>query len=281
MKHEKNLEWGSILYAIQTTHDLTIREMCRLLKTGRSWVVKNIVPQISENTIYLPTHIGNDKNRVNWAVIAAYQLERESVEAKWFRRQDFYDLISRSIVSVTKQTIRIPVEFFVKDKAAFREKYSKCSEHITEVNHENSFSDLKKITLLSKLYQERQKLWLSELSEEMALIVEEGECANTPRSKVEPTHCEYDVVSDIEKWVAPHDVLEYGECDEQVYRKFFANGYIRIELQIEGKEDKISQKIFYLYDLNVYRPQYVDEYAVFRYSTWLKYKEQILAGNVS
>jgi hypothetical protein len=282
MKHEKNLEWGSILNALETTHNLTIREMCRILKTGRTWVTKNVVPQISDNMIYLPSHRGNSKNRINWAVVAARQLGRgDIIETKWFCRQDFYDLISRSIVSVTKQTIRLPVELFVKDKSVFHAKYSEYSNKIFEVNQNVAMPDMKKISLLNKLYQEQEEFWHTVLSEEMALIVEEGECGKTSRSKVETTHCNYDVVSEIERWVAPHDVLDYGDCDEQVYRKFFAYGYIRIELQIKGKEDKISKKVFYLNDPVVYRHQYVDEYLVFRYSTWLKYKNEILAGTIS
>ena len=43
MKHEKNLEWGSILNALETTHNLTIREMCRILKTGRTFLKSLII----------------------------------------------------------------------------------------------------------------------------------------------------------------------------------------------------------------------------------------------
>lgn len=282
MKHDKNLEWRSILHALETTHDLTIRGMCKLLKTGRTWVKRNIVPQISENMIYLPCHRGKEGKGVNWAKVAAWQLGRDDiVESKWFCRQDFYDLIKRSVVSVTKQTIRLPVEFFVQDRAAFKARYYAFSDKITEVMQDKSISDLKRVLALNNLYQKQADLWLSEMTEEMAQIVEEGECAKTPRSKIEAMPCTYDVVPEMENWIAPHDIMEYGDCDEQIYRKFFAYGYIRIEIQIKGEEDKICKKVFYLNEPNPYRHEYVNEYMVFSYAAWLKYKDVILANSTS
>lgn len=282
MKYEKNLEWGSILLALQTTHDLTIRGMCRLLKTGRTWIKRHVIPQISENMIYLSSHKGDGDKRVNWAKVAARQLGRSDiVEAKWFCRQDFYDLISRSVTSVTRQTIRLPVEMFVSDKEAYKTKYFWYSDKIVEVNRDNNLSDIKKVSQMNNLYQEQANLWLSFISEEMKAIVQEGICSVTARSKVEPTHCDFNVVGSMEKWVAPHDVLEYGDCDEVVYRKFFANGYLRIKIEIKGEGGKVGEKVFYLCDQNPYRHQYVNEYLIFNYAVWLKYRNHILEFNES
>lgn len=282
MKTEKNLEWGSILNALNTTHDLTIRGMCKLLKTGRTWVKRHVIPQISENMIYLPSHRGGEGKGVNWATVAARQLGRgDIVEAKWFCRQDFYDLISRSVTSVTRQTIRLPVEMFVSDKEAYKSKYVSFADKIAEVNQDRNLSDIKKISKLNILYKTQEDLWVSCMSEDMSCIVEEGLCSVTARSKVEPTHCDYNVVAEMDKWVAPHDVLEYGDCDEQVYRKFFAYGFLRIEIKIKGEDGKTGEKVFYLSEQNPYRHQYVNQYLVFNYAVWLKYKDIILANNAS
>lgn len=282
MRSEKNLEWGSILNALQTTHDLTIRGMCKLLKTGRTWVKRHVIPQISENMIYLPNHRGNEEKRVNWAMVAARQLGRgDIVETKWFCRQDFYDLISRSVTSVTRQTIRLPVEMFVSDKEAYKAKYVSYAEKIAEVNQDYNLSDITKVSKLNTLYKAQEDQWISCLSEDMKYIVEEGLCSVTARSKVEPTHCDYNVVAEMDRWVAPHDVLEYGDCDEQVYRKFFAYGFLRIEIKIKGEDGKTGEKVFYLNEQNPYRHQYVNQYLVFSYAVWLKYKDIILANIAS
>jgi hypothetical protein len=232
--------------------------------------------------IYLPNHRGDGEKSVNWAKVAARQLGRgDIVEAKWFCRQDFYNLISRSVASVTRQTIRLPVEMFVSDKEAYKAEYYSYSDKISEVNQDRNLSGTKKVSMLNKLYQAQANLWLSFLSEKTAEIVDEGLCSVTARSKVEPTHCEYNVVAEMDRWVAPHDILEYGDCDETVYRKFFANGYLRIEIKIKGEDDKTGEKVFYLYDQNQFRHQYVNEYLIFNYAVWLKYKNDILGFSAS
>ena len=50
-------------------------------------------------------------------------------------------------------------------------------------------------------------------------------------------------------WVAPHELKDYGDSDELIYRKFFREGYIRIELHIPDVNGCVGKKIFYIPDI--------------------------------
>lgn len=65
----------------------------------------------------------------------------------------------------------------------------------------------------------------------------------------------------MEKWVAPHDVKDYGDTDESVYRDFFKKGYVRIELAVpDMKTGEHGKKVFYAPNPRQYLSTKVDEY---------------------
>lgn len=270
MKHEKNLEWQTTLDALSTTHTLSVRMICNMLKASRSWVNDHVTYRIEEDKIYLPCGRGNTLNKKNWIIIAAKTLNRPSMtEANWFNRSKFMELIGKSISSVSRQTIKVPVEVFVKDKDELRSKYNEYEKAMSDV--QQRFFEEKSDKLLTKYNEylfKQQSLWREMVDEDLAEILGEGDCTSKGRSKVERTPVEKDVLPYIEEWVSPHDIKGYGDTDEEIFRNFFAEGYYRIELELISKKGKPCRKVFYLKDDNMMKHAYVDQYIAFDYSIW-------------
>ena len=73
-------------------------------------------------------------------------------------------------------------------------------------------------------------------------------------------------------WVAPHELKDYGDSDELIYRKFFREGYIRIELHVPDVNGEVGKKIFYIPD-NEYLPSEPNEKRILvSEKDWKEYK---------
>ena len=60
----------------------------------------------------------------------------------------------------------------------------------------------------------------------------------------------------IKEWIAPHDEKEYGETDEAIYRRFFKEGHIRVEIKMVDKDGAIGRKVYYIKDPNQIKGSY-------------------------
>ena len=52
---------------------------------------------------------------------------------------------------------------------------------------------------------------------------------------------------DMEELVAVHDLKDYGDSEEDIYRNLFTAGACRMEIQISDQKGNKSKKIYYLY----------------------------------
>lgn len=96
-------------------------------------------------------------------------------------------------------------------------------------------------------------------------IFKNGLVSVTKRDAVPPVSCNT-YLPPINTWVAPHDIKDYGDTDESIYRRFFRFGYIRIELALPDiKRKEISKKVYYIPDPNVLEHKYVNKYITIRY----------------
>lgn len=46
--------------------------------------------------------------------------------------------------------------------------------------------------------------------------------------------------------ISVHDLKDYGDCDEEIYRQLFLDGCYRLEINIPGENGILSKKIYYL-----------------------------------
>lgn len=278
MMSEKNIEWEKMLNALTTTHTLSIRRICQILKTNRVWVSAYVLPYIMDNRISIPTGKGKNANK-NWLKLVQSTLNRPDMyDTTWYSRQEFDDLMARSIYSVTRQTIRVPVELFVKDKEQFKKEYEGISREIQEAQIDASdiLSSSTKTSLVMKLIDKQEGLWLKKADERLKDVLEQGRCSEYKRTQVAPVAYEYDnIVAQIDKWIAPHDIKDYGDTDEAIFRRFFREGFIRIELALTDKNDKKCYKVFYIEDNKKIRHTYVPQYVTFNYAVWRDNQEKI------
>lgn len=280
MNDSSKMNWEEVLNALQTTHTLTIRKICQYLKVNRWWVSKYICPALEENKIYLPNGMAN-RQLANWVEKASIALNRSDLtESCWFKTEDFFDLLRKSVVAVTRQTIQIPAELFVDDKDEFKRQYEEFTEQINSISQFDRY-DEKRVNELNKLINKRKALWLSLLSDEKKLIYNEGISLYTKRSAVERVKVkpDFDVVDKLSKWVSPADIKDYGDSDEQIYRTFFNEGYFRIDLQINNSDD--GKRVYYLADTDTIPFRCINQYIPYQYDKWKKYKSQLLQNTNS
>lgn len=241
MEGEKRT-WQETLDLLRYDYTLSIRDVCKLLKASRSWVNRYIKPHV--RSIYINSNKragGTPTFKCNWVQLAALELEKpDMTESTWLNTDDVMDLLRRSVVSITKQTKSVPVKYLMTEDD--RKQY------------DAEYAELKKLMALPMPADLRAELWrdINVLhlkyvdGDEKKLL--KNTCSITKRGDVERIEVEYPGEFDPTQWIAAHDIKEYGDTDEDVYRKFFRGGFIRIELSMPDENGEVGSKVYYIAD---------------------------------
>lgn len=241
MEGEKRT-WGETLELLRYEYTLSIRDVCKLLKASRSWVNRYIKPHV--RSIYLNSNVrdgATSARKCNWVQLAALELEREGMtESTWLHTSDVMDLLERSVVSITKQTKAVPVRCLMTAEA--REEYDQEYLQRYQELREPMPADLR-----VELWRELNVLHLKYVDAPAKTLLKQT-CSITKRGDVERIDVAYPGEFEPAEWIAAHDIKEYGDTDEDIYRKFFRRGYIRIELAVPNENGEIGSKIYYLKD---------------------------------
>ena len=240
MAEEIKRTWDEVLNALEHDYTMSIRDVCRLLKASRPWVNRYIKPHV--DTIYLNSNRrGEYQIGQNWVKLAAQLLEREEMtDSTWFHTKALYALLERSVVSVTKQTKSVPLVYLIDEMQ--REGYLKERDELR--------ARLNKVITA----KEEQDLIAQLVNLPGRYIDEDGlelmkhHCGITQRGKVERIDVDYPGEFDPTKWIAAHDIKDYGDTDEDVYRHLFRRGCIRIEICIPDADGVPGNKIYYVED---------------------------------
>lgn len=240
----KNTErtWLETLQLLETTHTTSIKRGCKALKCSRSWFTKYILPWLEEDAVYLA---GRGGSGVNWVTGAALQLGRvgELTESIWLNTAAFDHLVRSSVTSATQQTKLIPLINFVPESQV---KEFEAMHDAIEEARKNSVLDGAKPLYVKMLEELKERYLPPEVSE----FLEENEVSPTARGQVPRVEVEIPLPRvPIEEWMAVHDLKDYGDTDEVIYRRLFSAATVRLRLEIplKGTEEK-SEKIFYVED---------------------------------
>lgn len=265
---ENKRSWEETLYCLGNTHTLSIKDICGMLKVSRQWVSKYILPFV--DTIYLPN--GTVKG-VNWVKIASLRLDKKMSSCVWCNKKEVEALIMNGIVSITRQTRCLPIEWLIDSNHArkFAEEYRNIQNQLEEqfANFRGTPSDIFKIAELNK---EKDKIICSHASGAGRKLFE-GRVKKTQRGKVARVECELPNVDIKESWIAPHDMLEYGDSDELLYRSFFENGFVRIELVLPDSDGCLGKKVYYI-ETEKANSLY-GECVTVSEAVWQKYKHEV------
>lgn len=259
---DTNRTWNDVLHCLQYTHTLSSRDVCKMLKVDRPWLNKYILPYL--DTIYLSgyTPSATGIKRSNWLQIASIQLnDRPLHDSMWINEQSFMAFIQNSIVSVTRQTRRIPIELLVSDVPKFVTAYQMHNDTISFCKDEIRNGNLVYFNKMQKEIAEQKKVYMEHLSPKGQKLLKNGSTNIVRRAETLPTPAELPPIDEvIANWQAPHDEKSYGDTDESIYRRFFKDGYIKIELEFEDMSKKKSRKVYFLPDPEPVPAKYIGEY---------------------
>ncbi|MBR5938787.1 MAG: helix-turn-helix transcriptional regulator [Clostridiales bacterium] len=270
--------WPEAVHALNTTHTISVQDICQILHAPRSWVNRYILPHIDK--IYLPDgkRAGKEVN-TNWKEVAAIQLGKDMQDSTWCCKEDFENLILGSIQSVTKQTKLIPAELLVQDKKAFAEEYAQYTEKIAELAdkvNNDPHSPMECYTGLADLKKQQAQCFRRQLSNDGRQIMR----SNLP-SAVNPDATKSIPVRlpsvPIEKWIFPEDIKDFAEIEENGHRYFFKNGYIRILLSFIDPNGNSVRKYFYVADPETMYHKYVEEYVLISEEVWQTYAIRLMS----
>ena len=267
--------------ALKTTHTLSTRKICEILKTYRPWVTKYILPYLDK--IYLNSgRKGNTSKSfgMNWVYMMSKILENDEItESAWYKTSDFESLLKRSLSTSTRQTIRVSSTIFInpEDRSTFIIRYNNLQDALQENKNkrykENSMELFEEKVKLEKQINSLFDEYIgNEIMKKLKKSVSIEEYGISKRTLTEPV--KYKMDWNYNKLMAVHDLKGYGGIDELVYRKLFNTGAVKLVFNFVAKNGDIGEKIFYTYDetdeqyrLNDGAPEWAVPYTFF-----LKYR---------
>lgn len=249
--------WHDCVHAMQTEYTLTFKDLCKRLKCSRSWAVRYLKPHL--HYIYLSNGSGQSPNYVR---AANRSLDRNETASTWYSETEFNELIKNYIVSATRQTINIPIEYLVD-----RDKVNLFYANFVSLERLNSTKNINEYYELI----DRRNAVMKHCATDIGLQIWEDEPSpykrsETPAIKVTPNEI------NTKQLLAVHDLKDYGDSDEEIYRILFKQGAIRLVLELPDSDGVISQKIYYQKD-----PLKITdtiEWVLVKYQNYLEYLHQ-------
>ena len=240
-KTDVNLKnWETLIEQLATTYTYNIKDMCKALKCSRSWINTYILPYLKrENKVI---SLGNGyplgKSSIGqrakpWSKIVENKLREikkdKSIvirEIVWVDKKAFESLIYSNSIA-TQQIKCVPLDYFIndEDKEEFAKKYNHLSKMLDFVESSSEYR---------RIIKERTALFEENLSQKGRELLEVGERHSNKRGEVDKRLQVPLPDMDFPLWKAIHDIKDYGDTDEMIYRELFSRGAIRIELKIEN-----------------------------------------------
>ena len=236
-------EFEHVIEMVQTSHNLSIKQICEYMKTYRPWVSKYILPYLDK--VYLPNGRRYKTNKrlssLDWPYYLYTEHKIPTLESSWYNRQDFVNLLKKNLVSITRRTISVSKTFLIEKNK--RDIYK--SKYTTLMAKRNDMIREKKWNLVVDINEELDLLDNQYLGKECVKAIKNcDETKRTSTQEIEVPNCNWDY----KEFKAVHDMKGYGGIDETIYRKLFTSGAIRLEFSFISKKGDIGKKIFYYYD---------------------------------
>lgn len=238
IQNEKFNTWEHLLQALEDEYTISLKDVCKMLKVSRNWVNEYIRPYVK--AIYISNGYGAGKT--DWVKIASIELNKPFTESLWFHEKDFYSYVYKNISSVTKQVKKVPKVYFMTDenRKEYLDEYAQIQKNIEMENN------IKKKLQMIKTLGNCDRKYIKDDIDIKKMI--QDKAIHTKRNDT----CRISVPMPdiaISEWQAVHDIKEYGDIDETIYRKLFMEGYIRIELKFPDKTNtNIGNRIYYVPD---------------------------------
>lgn len=246
----KEKRWAACLHALDTDYTLPFRKACKILKCSRDWVSSYIKPNC--HYIYL-SRIG-----INYHSYAQEILGFEEMDSVWFNEKEFVKLIKSNIKSCTRQTILVPVEALINpdQMERFRIEYQAVC------------------ALMDRFISKEKREVVKRYATAEGLALWDMQASPYKRSNAKAVQVPLPSF-DLKDMMAVHDLKDYGETDEMIYRGLFRKGSIKLEVAIPDKNGCVSKKIYYLFPNDDINLNNTVQAVLMKYSDYLLYKDRM------
>lgn len=264
---EQQTAWEQLKGLVSSEYTLTIRQICRILKCNRSWVSRYVSPHL--NFIKVSNGFGRNNKRCNdYTKMLGFETDKSMIR---FSEEQFIDLIKSHIVKSTRQTISIPIECLVKEERIndFKKAYVEIEANISKFRM-RLMSALKLREEIEKKEKIMNECYL-DIFEKISRIQDFSK-----RNQIQSV--DYHIMNfDVKKLIAPHDLMNYGDSSEMIYRNFFNQGLVRIVISIPDVNGEMSKKIYYYDTKNDIETRHTSPvaYVTIAYADFLKYKSDL------
>ena len=230
-------KWEDCVTALNEDYTLTLKDMCKILKCSRAWATRYLKPHLR----YI--YVGNGAGKgANYLLKAKTMLERVDMnETTWYSKKEFEELIKSNLELCTRQTILVPIEKLIEiDKL---ESFLKVFTSIETILEE--FKNNENIEWLEQAINKHDQFIEQNIDMKYKDTYKDlPSCYKRTLSTSVPYEMNLEAF-DLHKLIAVHDIKDYGDCDETIYRKLFLKGCVRTVLRLPDKFGEISEKIYY------------------------------------
>lgn len=229
-------DWENLIYELTYTYTTSIKKVCRLLKCDRKWVDRYIRPHV--HYVYISN--GKGKDSVDYLFIASVELNKVITESVWLNTFEFEELIIKYITDCTRQTINVPIELLIESKniQSFQEVYKATFDKIEIAKKSKKYEEL------AELYNYKNTLTQNNLSDIGKKIYT---MLPNPYKRTNSKEIDCPIPSfKLSELQAVHDMMDYGDSAEEVYRTLFKKGCYKLKLHIPDKDGCVSDKVYYL-----------------------------------
>lgn len=247
-----------LIEAATNTYTLSFKGACKALKCSRSWAQTYIRPHVPH--IYLSN--GKGTNKPNYAKIVSQAVNKKkgkedapySYESIYLHEEEFNKFIISSIVTCQKRSKRIYKSYFISEEDRILYYKTLLSFHM-------EYDETKYRIEKEKLMYKIETLYLNYNNDPLIKnIIHPAIVKQNKRTEAEFVDVPVPETP-IQEWKAVHDLMDYGDIEETIYRKLFSEGCIRVEIKLPDKDGVVKNagKVYYISDPEPIPENYLSE----------------------
>ena len=229
-----------IEYLLTYSHKTRIKEICKMLKCSRPFVNDNIICYFYDPEDYVFVY---DNYLVNPTLA-----NDATLNGKWYNTQKIEQFIRDAIVEVSVQTITVDASYFIESQEKadeWAEKYDQLMEEYHNDISSNSKNKNKSVIALhyDQLFDDLNSQYFN-LDEYEDMIAKYNKRGDSPSVNV--TNDELINNINLYNLVSVPSLKDYGDVDEEVYRRLFKESYYKVTFQFTNfKTGEIGKKVLY------------------------------------
>ena len=225
-----------IEYMLTYSHKTRIKEICKMLKCSRPFVNDNIIRYFYDPEDYV---FVRDNHLVNPTLA-----NDATLNGKWYDTKKIDQFIRDAIVEVSVQTITVDASYFIESQEKADEWAAKYDQLMDEYHNDDSFENKgEKALYYDQLFDNLNDQYFN-LDEYEDMIAKYNKRGDAP--SVDITSDELINNINLYNLVSVPSLKDYGDVDEEVYRRLFKESYYKVTFQFTNfKSGEIGKKVLY------------------------------------